>query len=76
MCVGGGGGKDAQGVRWHVLGCPPTRRSVPHLDDGGEGAALMSTEGFKAYADDSMWVSAGSAGARGVMRGCAQGAQA
>lgn len=27
------------------------------LDEGGEAAALMSAEGFKAYADDSIWVS-------------------
>lgn len=40
---------------------------MAQLDEGGEGATLMSAEGFKAYADDSMWVSAGSAGARGVI---------
>jgi hypothetical protein len=26
------------------------------LDEGGEDAALMSAEGFKAYADTSIWV--------------------
>jgi hypothetical protein len=37
----------------HVL------QEMADLDDGGEGAALMSAEGFKAYADDCIWVSAG-----------------
>jgi hypothetical protein len=41
---------------------------MAQLDEGGEGVALMSAEGFKAYADDSIWVSAGSAGARGMNR--------
>lgn len=27
------------------------------LDEGGEGATLMCAEGFKAYADDCIWVS-------------------
>jgi hypothetical protein len=30
---------------------------LAELDEGGEAAALMSAEGFKAYADDSIWVS-------------------
>lgn len=32
-------------------------QEMADLDDGGEGAALMSAEGFKAYADDCIWVS-------------------
>lgn len=35
----------------HVL------EELAQLDEGGEAAALMSAEGFKAYADDSIWVS-------------------
>lgn len=37
-------------------------QEMADLEEGGEGAALMSAEGFKAYADDCIWVSEALAG--------------
>lgn len=49
-----GGAKDPAAAS--VARVTAVMEEMADLDEGGDEAALMSAEGFKAYADDCIWV--------------------
>lgn len=50
-----GGAKDPEAAPAARVG--HVMEELALLDEGGDEAAVMSADGFKAYADDSIWVS-------------------